>query len=74
MIEGKYNKWIVIFLEFDLVFMVEKLKKSLVFAELISGFPCDGYSNYDESIPYANIFLISSQDHWYGDFIVFSRL
>ena len=36
MIEGKYNKWIVILQEFDLEFV---LVKSLIFAELISDFP-----------------------------------
>jgi hypothetical protein len=30
-IEGKYNKWIVIFQEFDLDFVSEKSKKLLVF-------------------------------------------
>ena len=38
MIGGKYNKWIVILQEFDLEFVLAKLKKSLIFAELISYF------------------------------------
>ena len=38
MIGGKSNKWIVILQEFDLEFVLEKLKKSLIFAELISVF------------------------------------
>ena len=33
---GKFNKWIVILLEFDLVFQSAKSNKSLVFAELIA--------------------------------------
>ena len=41
MIGGKYNKWIVILQEFDLEFVSEKLKKSLIFAELISDFPSE---------------------------------
>ena len=39
MIGEKYNKWIVILQEFDLEFVSEKLKKSLIFVELISNFP-----------------------------------
>ena len=35
MIEGKYNKWIVIFQDFDLKFISAKSKKSLIFIELI---------------------------------------
>ena len=38
MIGGKYNKWIVILQEFDLEFVSAKLKKLLIFAELISYF------------------------------------
>ena len=39
MIGGKYNKWIVILQEFNLEFVLVKLKKSLIFMELISDFP-----------------------------------
>ena len=39
MIRGKYKKWIIILQEFDLEFVLEKLKKSLIFVELISDFP-----------------------------------
>ena len=39
MIGGKYNKWIVILQDFDLEFVLEKSKKSLIFMELISDFP-----------------------------------
>ena len=38
---GKFNKWIVILQEFDLDFQSAKLKKSLVFAELIVEFLVD---------------------------------
>ena len=40
-IEGKFNKWIVILQEFDLDFQSAKYKISLVFAELISKFPTE---------------------------------
>ena len=62
MIGGKYNRWIVILQEFDLEFMSAKSKKSLVFAELISEFPCGEEMIYDESFSDEHLFLISSQD------------
>ena len=39
MVGGKYNKWIIILQVFDLEFVSAKSEKSLIFAELISGFP-----------------------------------
>ena len=51
--------------------MSSKSKKSLVFAELISKFPCGEEIVYEESFSDEHIFLISSQDPWYGDFIVY---
>ena len=58
----KYNRWIVILQEFDLKFLSDKSKKSLVFAELISKFPCEEEIVNEESFPDEYIFLISSQD------------
>ena len=71
MIGGKYNRWIVILQEFDLEFMSAKSKKSLVFAELISELPCGDEIVYDESFSDEHLFLISPQDPWYGDIIVY---
>ena len=39
MIGGKYNKQIIILQEFDLEFVSERSKKSLIFAELMFDFP-----------------------------------
>ena len=73
---GKYSKWIVILQEFDLEFDLEfeksKSKKSLVFAELI----CDLLSIEtktvaEDSFPDESLFLISSNDIWYGDIIIY---
>jgi hypothetical protein len=50
-IEGKYNKWIVILQEFDLDFASAKSKKSLVFTELISDFP-----RLDEDVIHVDLF------------------
>ena len=51
--------------------MSAKSKKSLVFAELISELPCGEEEVYDESFADENLFLISPQDPWYGDIIVY---
>lgn len=51
--------------------MLSKSKKSLVFVELISELPCEEDVVYEESFPDEHLFLISSQDPWYGDIIVY---
>jgi hypothetical protein len=71
-IGGKYNKWIVILQEFDLDFISAKSKKSLVFAELISDFPClDEDVIHVDSFVDEHIFLVSSSDPWYGDIVLY---
>lgn len=71
MIGGKYNRKIFILQEFDLEFMSAKSKKSLVFAELISEFPCEEDIFYEEYFPHEHIFLISLQDPSRGDIIIY---
>ena len=74
-IGGKYNKWIVIFQEFDLKFVSTKSKKSLVFAELISDFPSEEEEEvYEDTFVNEHIFLISTLDPWYGDIIVYLQI
>ena len=64
---GKYSKWIMILQEFDL-----ESKKSLVFAELICDFPYSETENVAvDSLPDESTFLISSDDLWYGDIIIY---
>jgi hypothetical protein len=64
---GKYSKWIVILQEFDLEFECAKSKKSLVFAELICDFPYSETENVAaDSLPDESLFLISTDDLWYG--------
>ena len=71
-IEGKFNKWIVILQEFDLDFQSTKSKKSLVFAELISEFPMGETEVVeDDSFPNEYIFPISTSDPWYIDILVY---
>jgi hypothetical protein len=69
---GKYSKWIVILQEFDLEFECAKSKKSLVFAKLISDFPYSETENVAaDSLPDESLFLIISDDLWYGDIIIY---
>ena len=71
MIGGKYNRWIVILQEFYLEFLSTKSKKSLVFVELISELPCEEAIVYEENFLDEHLFLISSQDPWYRDIIIY---
>jgi hypothetical protein len=55
-------------LEFD----HSKSKKSLVFAELICDFPHSAMENVAvDSLPDESLFLISTDDLWYGDIIIY---
>ena len=72
MIEGKYNKWIVILQEFDLEFVSEKSKKSLIFVELISDFPNEAEELVcEDTFVDEHMLLISMLDPWYGDIIIY---
>jgi hypothetical protein len=69
---GKYSKWIVILQEFDLEFDRATSKKSLVFAELICDFPHTTTEKVAvDSLPDKSLFLISADDIWYGDIIIY---
>jgi hypothetical protein len=69
---GKYSKWIVILQEFDLKFDKAKSNKSLVFAELICDLPSADIENVvEDSFPDESLFLISLNDIWYGDIIIY---
>ena len=74
MIGGKYNRWILILQEFELNFLSNKSKKSLIFAKLISKLPCGEEIVYEESFPDEHIFLISSQDPGMEILLCISRL
>jgi hypothetical protein len=68
----KYSKWIVILQEFDLEFERAESKKSLVFAELICDFPHSEMETVvADSLPDESLFLINTDDLWYGDIIIY---
>ena len=72
MTRGQYNKWIVILQEFDLEFVLEKSKKLLIFAEIISDFPSKEEEEFcEDTFVDEQIFLISTLDPWYGDIIIY---
>jgi hypothetical protein len=69
---GKYSKWIVILQEFDLEFECAKSNKSLFFSELICDLPTNETTNVaEDSLPDESLFLISYDDVWYGDIIIY---
>ena len=69
---GKYSRWIVILQEFDLEFRKAASKKALVFAELMCDLPrADVDTKPTNSLPDEYLFLISTSDPWYGDYIVY---
>ena len=58
--------------EFDLEFVSEKSKKSLIFVKLISDFPSEEEEEaYEDTFVDEHIFLISTLDPWYGDIIIY---
>jgi hypothetical protein len=68
----KYSKWIVILQEFDLDFERAKSKKSLVFVKLICNLAYSETKNVvADSLPDESLFLISFDDIWYGDIIIY---
>jgi hypothetical protein len=71
-ISGNISRWIVILQEFNLNFVSEKSKKSLVFAELISKLPVESGDIIPEDSPIkGDMFFIASSDPWYGDILVY---
>lgn len=69
---AKYLKWIVILQEFYLEFTTAKLKKSLVFSDLICSFPSDpAPSSSEERIPDDTLFRLNTLDPWYNDITIY---
>jgi hypothetical protein len=73
-IDGKISRWIVILQEFDLDFISEKSKKSLVFAELISELSIESSGVMPEESPIrGDMFFIASSDPSYKDILVYPQ-
>ena len=69
---GKYSRWIVILQEFDLEFDKATSKKSFFFAELMCDLPYAS-TKFEPSDSFLDefLFLISTTDPWYGDFLIY---
>jgi hypothetical protein len=68
----KYSKWIVILQEFDLEFERAKSNNSLFFFELICDLPSTKTENVaEDSLPDESLSLISYDDIWCGDMIIY---
>ena len=68
----KYNKWIVILQEFYHGFAFDKFKKSLAFSNIMSQLTReDKVSIESDYFPNKHIFLIQSDDPWYGNIIIY---
>ena len=69
---GASSRWIVIPQEFDLEFAKATSNKSLVFVELMCDLPCASIeSEPSDSFPDEFLFLISTTDPWYRDFLIY---
>jgi hypothetical protein len=69
---GKYSKWTIILQEFDLEFERAKSKKSLFFSELICDLPSTETDTMaEDSSSDKSLFMISSDDIWYGYIIIY---
>jgi hypothetical protein len=68
---GKISRWIFILQEFDLDFFLEKSKKSLVFAELISKLSIESGDVIPKYPIKGDMFFIVYLDPWYGDILVY---
>jgi hypothetical protein len=72
LLRGKYSKWIVILQEFNLDFERAKSKKSLVFVELICDLPSNDTKDMaEDSLPDESLFMISFDNVWYEDIIIY---
>ena len=69
---GKYNRWIFILQDFGLGFDFAKSKKSSAFAELMLELAVEDEGTVEmPSFIAKHLFLIISEDPWYGDILVY---
>jgi hypothetical protein len=74
-INGKFSRWIIILQEYDLEFTTPKRKKSLILVELMVDLPSNSSDPpVNENFLDEHLFLISSDDPWYGDILVYLRM
>ena len=71
-LEGLAAKWVVVLQEFDLEFVSLKTTKALALATLMTDLPpLTTSSPPKDDLPDDFLFVISTDDPWYGDILLY---
>ena len=74
LLQGQATKWVVVLQEFDLEFMSPKSTKALALATLMTDLPpLTTSSPTKDDLPDDFLFVISTDDPWYGDILLYLR-
>ena len=72
LLQGRVAKWVVVLQEFELEFISPKIKKALVLATLMTDLPPLTVSSPPkDDLPDDFLFIISTNDPWYGDILLY---
>ena len=75
LLQGRAAKWVVILQEFDLEFVSPKSTKALALATLMTNLPpLTASSPPKDDLPDDFLFVISTDDPWYGDILLYLRM
>ena len=71
-LQGRAAKWVVVLQEFDLDFVSPKSTKALMLAMLMTDIPPLTVSSPPkDDLPDDFLFIISTDDEWYGDILLY---
>ena len=74
LLQGRVAKWVVVLQEFDLEFVSPKSTKALALATLMTDLPpLTTSSPPKDDLPDDFLFIISTDDPWYGDILLYLR-
>ena len=74
LLQGRATKWVVVLQEFDLEFVSPKSTKALALATLMTDLPpLTTSSPPKDDLPDDFLFVISTEDPWYGDILLYLR-
>ena len=72
LLQGRAAKWVVILQEFDLDFVSPKITNALALATLMTDLPpLTASSPPKDVLPNDFLFVISTDDPWYGDILLY---
>ena len=75
LLQGRVAKWVVVLQEFDLEFVSPKVTKALTLATLMTDLlPLTASSPPKDDLPDDFLFVISTDDPWYGDILLYLRM